>query len=271
MQFDVVVMNPPYQGQIKGKEGRNNLLWPDFVRLSLQLSKEYVCNVHPALWRKPEYPLFKELITKNMIYLRMYSNKAAKRLFGADTHIDWYILQMTNYNGITTIVDERKVSSQVDIASIPFVPGSNIQYIMGLVGTPTLNVLYSTAYHNQSEGVSEERTEEFCFPVVHTITKNGPKIYYSNTRQKGIFGVKPKIIVSTGRHIYTVIDLDGSMGTTEGCFSIVVDDVEEALNVDMALNSAKFKEKVIKETKWSNFRIDYKFFRHLKRNFWVDF
>jgi len=274
MKFDVVIMNPPYQGQIiNSKEARNNLLWPDFVNKSLEICKQngFICNIHPSLWRKPEHNLFKKLSSNNMLYLNMNSNKTGKRIFGVDTHFDWYIIKKAEHIGKTTVVDEDGLKYNLDITTMPFIPGSNIDFIMKLAGSPFLDILYSTSYHNQSTGVSKTKSEKFCYPVVHSITHDTNRILYSNSNKKGVFGVKNKVIVSTSRNLYTLLDLNGTFGTTEGCFSIVATDEHEATQIEKALMSREFQDKVVKNTKWSNFRIDYKMFKYFRKNFWHEF
>lgn len=201
----------------------------------------------------------------------MNSKKMGEKIFKASTHFDWYIIQMANCSGDAKLVDEDGLKQIVNVSSMPFIPGSNISFIGKLLGSPSLDVLYSTAYHNQNDGVSESKSDTFIFPVLHSITMDGPRIMYANSNNKGLFGVRNKVIVSTGESLYSVLDLDGTMGTTEGCFSIVASSKQEAENIQQALISKEFQEKVVKKTKWSNFRIDYKMFKYFRKDFWKDF
>ena len=114
-QFDVVVMNPPYQanknlknegGKKKGTRGGS--LWDKFVKLSLRLVRDdgFVVNVHPPSWRKPEHQLLSEMTEYDIKYLEMHSERDGQSMFGASTSYDWYVLQKSPNEGKTEIVDQ---------------------------------------------------------------------------------------------------------------------------------------------------------------------
>jgi site-specific DNA-methyltransferase (adenine-specific) len=50
VKFDVVIGNPPYQAPVKSVCA-SHTLWDKFAVLSLEMSKGYVCLVHPSGWR----------------------------------------------------------------------------------------------------------------------------------------------------------------------------------------------------------------------------
>jgi hypothetical protein len=70
-----------------------------------------------------------------------------------------------------------------------------------------------------------------------------------------------------GEKLYTLLDLNGDYGMTECCFAIVCSSAEEANKINEALNSEAFAE-VVKSTKWSNYKIEYKMFEYLRKDFW---
>ena len=64
--------------------------------------------------------------------------------------------------------------------------------------------------------------------------------------------------------------MEGKYGTTQHAIGIVVENIEEAINVKNALMSVKFKD-FLKACSWSIFRIDWRIFTYLRRDFWKDF
>ena len=272
-KFDVIIMNPPYQKPSKDGIGRNKLLWPLFVEKALELCKDngYVANIHPSIWRKPDYKLLPKLIRYNLLRLRMHSKKIGQKIFGVSTRFDWYVLQKKPYQGKTIIVDEQKHKTALDLRGLPFIPSANVSDVLELTTVDPknqLNILFDTRYHRKyKQLVKEERTEEFCFPLVHSIVKGGPKLMYTNTTERGIFGIKNKVIINMGETLYSLLDLEGAYGMTECCFAIVCDSAEEAENVNRAINTKKFAQ-VVASTKWSNYKIEYKMFCYLRKDFW---
>lgn len=272
-KFDVILMNPPYQKPSRDGIGRNKLLWPLFVEKALELCKEggYIANIHPSIWRKPDYKLFQKLVKYNILRLCMNSKKAGNKVFGVNTRFDWYVLQKSPYVGPTLIIDEAGGKFSSDIRKFNFLPSANIEQVMKLMTTQPreqVEILYCTRYHRKyKELVKEEKTDKFCYPLVHSIVKNGPVLLYTNTTERGIFGIKNKVIINMGETLYSLLDLEGAYGMTECCFAIVCDSAEEAENVNRAINTKKFAQ-VVASTKWSNYKIEYKMFCYLRKDFW---
>lgn len=278
-KFDVILMNPPYQMPSEDGIGRNKLLWPLFVEKSIEICKDegYVAHIHPSIWRKPGQKLFKFISKFSIIHLRMYSKKSAKKIFGASTRFDWYLIKKELYNGKTLIIDEENNSCFLDISLLPFVPSSKINKVSSIMNfsgakEDCLDVLFCTRYHSKyKELVLEESSDSHKYKLLHSITAKGPRFMFTNTKERGIFGVKNKVIINMGEKVYAFLDLDGSYGTTEGCFSIVCSSEEEARQVFKAVTSEKFQEEIIKSTKWSNFKIEYDMFSYFKKEFWKEF
>jgi hypothetical protein len=94
-KFDVVVGNPPYQGEQKGGgKGSGNSIWQKFVELSFDILKDngYLCFVHPCGWRMPPVskkiqPARNLLITNQIEYLSLYTTPFK----GVNIVVDWYV------------------------------------------------------------------------------------------------------------------------------------------------------------------------------------
>jgi len=284
-QFDVILGNPPYQGvstvKRKGKEyqgssdARNNLLWPGFVKMGLEICKDngHLCLVHPPKWRKPEDALL-DVMTGNQIeYLEIHSKKDGEETFGATTRYDWYVLKKTPCDGKTIIKDEKGNISSHDLREVSFIPNyyfSEIAKIVAVGDEPTLDVLRSTVLHTQNKNhMSNNSDDEFKYPCVHGSTLAGIDLRYSNDDTSGFFGVK-KVILNDGETIYSVNDYEGKYGITQHTFAIKVSSKTEAENIKKAVNSDAFKE-IIKATKWSSYQADYKMFKSFRKDFWKEF
>ena len=274
MEFDVIVGNPPYQGNHAGDgEGRNKLLWPSFVERGLEITANdgYLCLVHPSLWRKPEHKIWDLLTKNNMEFLSIHSDQEGDKIFGATTRFDWYICQKASNRGKCLVRDQSKYETKLDLQKLSFLPNWNLQKFLKIMTEKNgVDVIYGTAHHNQSEHVRKIKSDEFCYPVIHSITAKGPVTYWTKNKTVGSFGRK-KVIVNTGRILYAINDFNGSCGMTEGCFGIPVTSESEASKIVSAITSEKFQNDIIKPSKWSNFRIDYRMFKYFRKDFWKDF
>ena len=58
----------------------------------------------------------------------------------------------------------------------------------------------------KKEQMSKTQTTEHIYPCIYLTYKDGSyKLWYSNTKSKGHFGI-PKVIFSNGRNFNTIID-----------------------------------------------------------------
>ena len=88
------------------------------------------------------------------------------------------------------------------MSNSPFLPNHSFKQVLELVanaGDEKLDIIYSTsAYENRKEWVSKGKTKEFKYPLIRATNKDGPRMYYSSTMEKGMFGVPKVIFGSSG-------------------------------------------------------------------------
>ena len=276
-QFDVVIMNPPYQkpssktDEIKGGAS----LWPLFVEKSLALCKPdgFCVHLHPSGWRKPESKLWPVLSQKKIKYLEIHGVKDGMKTFGANTFYDWYVLQNSkinagsSLNSETIVVDEQGVKDEFDLSKMPCLPNydfSDFRKILAKKNEQALDVIYSCANHAQHPWMSKTKTSGFKYPCVYAMHKDKNTIYYSS-KETELF--VPKVIIARSLYLYPLIDIKGEYGMCQDCFGIRVDSPEYANLVKKAIDSARFKE-IVAATKWGNFGTDYRMFKYFKKDFW---
>lgn len=249
MKFDVICGNPPYNNDTSDKAGgvsRNDLLWPDFVKKSLNLVVDggYVCLVHPSSWRSPTGQFTEtrdSLLQKQIRYLEIHSADDGRKVFGAGTRYDWYVLQNVSPNKETTLKGEDGKTYQFDLKTVPFIPNGMMDEIFALMakdGEEKVKILADSSYHgSRTDIVSKVRAGEFRFPVIRSIRKSGLNLIYSNSNKRGHFGI-PKVVFGRGQSD-TYIDRDGKYGLCEDVRGIV-DDPENLDFIAQALNSERF-------------------------------
>lgn len=78
------------------------------------------------------------------------------------------------------------------------------------------------------------------------------------------------IIGETG--VYNSLnDFDGKYGMTQDSFGIIIKSYNEGENILRAIKSEKFIKLLKNSCSWSNFRIDWRLFTYLKKDFWKGF
>ena len=298
-QFDVVVGNPPYNRDTSGGYGKRDL-WPDFVYLAINnLVSEngYLVFVHPSRWRQPEEDLLLLFQKHNLIYLEIHDKQDGKKVFGATTRYDWYILQNTNYSGTTTIKDENGKGNIVDISKMLFIPNFHFDIILRLITQEeeTCNVIYERCmygsdktwmrgeqdeqemeivfsysdYETRKDWMQREQDDVYLLPCVYSRYQDGSTKFWYSSEDKGMFGVS-KVIVNVARHPYPLLDFSGQYGMCQNTFGIKIDSEEEGKRIVEAINSKKFTE-ILVATRWSNFQINWKMFKYFKKDWWIEF
>lgn len=278
-RFDVVMGNPPFQSpgeNMAGTTAGRGSLWDKFVVNCVKLLKPnmFLVFVTPPMWRKPESSMW-NLLTKNMrlTFLHIFDKKKSSKEFKVSQRIDMYIIRNTTDNSNTYVIDERGDFHTLDIAKFNFLPNYAYNEISNIItdvehGT---KVIFNTIYHASSTKNKPRLTpdNDYKYPVVHNITKNGLGIRYVKDNTLGHFGV-PKVLLNLNEQQYPYNDFEGKYGMTQLTFGIPITSKEEGDQIVEAINSDRFKE-IIKATKWGAFQTEYKMFKYFRPDFYKEF
>lgn len=271
-KFDIVIGNPPYNTGTSGGNGARDL-WDKFVFKGFELLKDdgFLVYVHPSKWRSPENKIFDLFKKNNLIYLEIHNDNDGRKVFGASTRYDFYLLQKSNYNGNTKVIDELGNEINVNICEWDWLPNYNFELIKSImVGNEKCEVIYSASiYDARKDWMSSEQSNVNYLPCVYGMYEDGTHSYKYSSIDKGHFGI-PKVIISGGRYPYPYNDFTGNLGMTNNAFALKVNTNEEAEEIKVALNSENFSQ-ILKATKWSNFQINYKMFKSFRKDFYKQF
>jgi hypothetical protein len=274
--FDVVVMNPPFNKPGKIKTGSAG--WKEFIQAGLSVTKEggYFLAVAPSTWRRPEEKMFSVISNNNIIKLKMNGIETAKKNFDTATRYDWFLLKRELTTGRINVIDEDGVECVVDLNRFnSFIPNKNMEKVLELMGPNRLEVIYdrsaySTQYIDTDKGMewmSSTPDDIYKHPVINNIDSNKElKLFYSSSNTKGHFGVSKLVIsASTGR---CYLDMDGSYGMDRDVFGIRINSEEEGREMIKAIETDYFKKDILGSVLWGQFRVEYKFFKQLRSNFY---
>jgi hypothetical protein len=267
--------NPPFNTPRETK-GQTTTLWDKFIVYGLGILKEngYMAFITPANWRRPENTLFNLMVDENQLqYLHILGEKDAKALFGGiSIRIDMYTVQHKAKYTNTLIVDELGMYHTFDLKGLPFLPNyayDEIKALLAKEGDGIKVIFSSSIYEHRKNYVKKEQTEEFKYPIVHSMTQSGLGFLYTNNNTKGHFG-QPKVLLNVGRHQYPYNDYEGKYGMSQIVFGLPITSKEEGDQMVEAMNTDDFK-KIIKATKWGTFQTDYRMFKYFKPDFYKEF
>lgn len=281
-QFDIIVMNPPYQPPVKkkdnsgGSSSRGLSIWPKFVQLAIDLvsANGFVAAVHPNKWRKPQDKMFSIMTNQNILYLEMHSKQDGIKTFGASTPYDWYVMQKKQYHGVTEIKDADSNKQTINLKDFDFLPSCNLKTVEKLLAKPSeekCTILHSYFLIDiRKPWISRYKTNEFIYPCVHMTGKAGVSYWYSSKKVE-FLGI-PKIVFGDSDIISNaVIDFKGEYGTTSHAMAIPISSQEEGEQIKKAIESKAFNDLLQKSLRWSQFQIDWRMFRYFRKDFWKEF
>ena len=269
-KFDIVVGNPPYQDEQKGKGKLGSKpLWIRFVNLtldSLLADGGYLCFVHPSKWRKYEDELWEKMTSRQILHLDIHSYNDGQKTFGAATRYDWYVLKNIHYHTSTSVRDEEGKLSSIDIREWNFLPNFAFDEIKAILATtgPNVEILHShSIYEIRKDFMSKTPTTENVFPCVYSVNrKNQPTFYYSQ-HNKAHIGT-PKVIFGSGATGF-LVDANGEYGMTQFATGII-DDVENLPKIAQVLDSQPFK-RIVQATSMSKAELDRKILGLFRKDF----
>ena len=287
--FDIIIGNPPFQApqDAEGKRGGGDELYMKFVKKSLYFLNDngYLVFVHPPSWRKPEFNggrkksknagMFDLMAHQNQIeYIEIHDSKDGIKTFKAATRYDFYILKKTAALHSTIVKDMTGNITDVNMLEFEFLPNLNIKNVKKLFPQSDDEscdlgscILYeASAYETRKKWVSSEEKDLFIYPLVHSTTKNGTRFFYSNTNDKGFFGI-PKIIFGESGINEPVLDLEGKYGMTQGAMALSIKDKADGEKLKIFLKS-NFFTNIRTACSWGGFRIDWRLFTYFKKGFW---
>jgi hypothetical protein len=277
-KFSVVIGNPPYQTKSEASVTKTQAIWHKFVKKSIDMCEDdgYVCLVHPSGWRDV-YGQFKDvrelLVSKDIKYLEMHNEKDGNDTFGAVTPYDYYILKNSDKKTLTTVKGQDGKISKLDMSNMKFIPNGMFDEISKLIALnedEKINLLHDNVYHSQKDYISKERKENFDYPCIYNVKKQGLSLIWSSTNTRGHFNI-PKVIFNTSANggTSTVVDKSGEYGIAEFC-SGIVDSPENLENIKKALDSKKFLE-LMKYCKTGTALLNRRVIALFRKDFWKEF
>jgi len=270
----IIIGNPPFQktklAKYKGGLG-NNTLWDKFILKSLDIldHQGYLGFITPSNWRRPESKLY-NIMTNEMAqlkYLHIYGKRDARTIFGIQSRIDLYVLTKSHTPMPTIIIDEKgETHKDINPQEWPFLPNYDYSYINRILverdqGIP---VIYDSSLYDARK-LSNRKTRKYKYPVVHTMTRKGLGIRYTNNRSKKHYGT-PKVLLNANEKQYPYNDYQGKYGMSQLTFGIPIKNKTEGDEIVKRINTSRFQE-MIRATKWAAFQTDHRLFHYITPNF----
>ena len=272
LRYDVIVANPPFQSPksatYEGSVG-NRTLWDKFVVHALRhcQTKGIIAFITPSNWRRPEHPLYPILTQSNTLhYLHIYGKQDGKTLFGVQSRFDLYVVstetKISEKRSLPIIIDEMGHKHlNINVASWPFLPNFAYRLVRKyMTPSPTMPVIYHSSLYDARK-LSRHKTKKYRFPVIHTLTREGPGIWYAQEKI-GHFG-HPKVILNVNEKQYPINDYKGEYGMSQLSFGIPIQTKKEGEDIIARILSDEFQT-ILRATKWSAFQTDYRMFKYIR-------
>jgi len=250
MRFSNNLGNPPFHEIVGPKKSQQ--IWAKVVIKAFDLLEDGGTQsmVHPGGWRfitensRNDLCDLRKIYTENnVIKMEFRNTEDGKKEFGAVTDFDVVTVVKEPNKGKTKVITNTDGEIEINIADYKgIIPTDNFALFNRLkarAGQEKVGLIYSrSAYGTDKTNVSENKTEEFKYPVVYTIKQNdGVVCHYSSTNQNGHFGIS-KLILKRGAS-ESLLDLNGEYGMTQFACGIVdtpenLVAIQEALSTEMA-------------------------------------
>lgn len=284
-KFDIIIGNPPfnskkYERTINTGTKANVNIWKHFVLKSLENLKYdgYLCFITPQSWRSVSTKfrkLWKIMSNKQITYLRIYGIEDCINFFNVNFRFDVFVMKNRENNTETEIIDELGNKHHFKLNELPFL--ANYAYddinkiLVNNAEEEGVDVIMSYSKYfvwRKNHLFSKIKTNDYKYPIVHTINKDGIGLWYAN-KNKGHIGI-PKVILNFNGVQYShkeQNDYEGKYGMSQISFGIPISSKEEGELILKAIQTPTFKN-IIASTKWTIFQTDYRMFRYFKKNWY---
>jgi len=265
--FDVVVGNPPYQdSDSSGKKKPNSdNLFTLFVKKSINICNEngYFLKITPPSWMTPssQNSLVRTFLNMNLKHLNIFDSN---KYFNVGSDFSWYLVQKCEYKNDTRIIflnktDKKKYDEHIDFSKykLNFLPniinGLSISILNKIMVNDMDKIKVNKDYILESRKpvISKIKDDIFIYENFHT----GGKKLYSSIKHPNHDSIK--VLISVSGYVNPIIDI-GENGTTQGCFYILCDSIENAENIRNLFNSKLYRfihSSICKWSGWNNMDI----------------
>lgn len=208
-----------------------------------------------------------------LLYLSIHNTSDGIKTFNCGTRYDWYLVKKTKKYKTTIIKDENNKIHYLDLEQFKFIPNYNFEIIKKILvndDEEKCEIIFSnSSYETRKKWMSSIKNDEFKYTCIHSTPLKGTRYYYSSINDKGHFN-EGKVIFGDSGINNSIIDINGEYGLTQHSIGIKIYNMEEGNNIKQVIESEKFKD-ILLSCSWSNYQIDYNFFKHLKKDFWKEF
>lgn len=271
MNFDVVTGNPPYHCPSPTGRSNGQVLYPKFVKKSLELLKTegFLCMITPPGWRKPvgkrsPYASMFQILTGDcqMKFLEVHDAQDGLRYLKAGTRYDLYVCQKTPCKTETVIVDINGAPWALDLRQWPWFPNTDFDFVRSLISDFAIESKVLKGLHLKN--TSELETHEFSHAVIMGIDTRGAKVRFSSeTRHMGA----PKVILGDSGTGF-LQDVGGCYSLGNHAFGLPIKSHGDSELLINFLKSPIFRQ-LRNACSWSTFRLDWGLFTFLKDDFWI--
>ena len=281
MKFDAVIGNPPYQKSANS----GSPIWQDFPVQALNVTEDggRVAMIHPPRWRgvgktNPAMvgKLGDMLKALDIEWLSIHNLDDGRRNFNAGIRYDMYIVRNRSTPDFETeIRDENGETIHECVKGMDFIPNCDFGLAESLIakeGEERAKVVYSKSMYFSSDRsiMSHERTDEFQFPCIHSISlvDASLNVRWSN-RKLDFFGV-PKVVFGIA-HSSGIphVDREGEYGLTEMAAGLL-DDPDNMDSMAKAMDSDGFR-RVMQSVQFSTEKWNRNVIAMFRRDFWREF
>jgi hypothetical protein len=246
MKFDVIVGNPPYQGNNdKGtKQPKSHNLWSKFVDKGSELlnTDGYIAFVTPDSWMSPNSQVLKMFKDNSLIWV----DTEVGKYFTVGSSFTAWIMQK-NKNTSTALID----GLEVDLARLQYLPrnfSKTFPIHDKVINSthPKLDILCDTSCHSdhKHKNFSDTKDTTYKYETFHT----NAQTKFCKKQSKDF--LKSKIIWTTSGYFKPFYS-EGNLGTSEVCQYILTNSAESQ-HILSYLNSKLYKF-VVNTGKWSGF------------------
>ena len=204
------------------------------------------------------------MFNKQIHYLSIHNKIEGKKIFGAVTRYDYYLIENTvPYKKSKVYFEDEKTYEMNINIDLPFIPNFAwfvFSKINSKFSDNGIDLMRDSDCHTMRNHVSKTEKEGYNYKLLNSISKTKGKTYCYSTRAHKYQNHK-KVIFSNGETIVPFYD-DGKLGVTEGGLYILVNTKEIGEKIIKYLNTNMIKL-VVKATKWSNFETTKQIFNYI--------